>query len=92
MEKGTQEKSICGMMGYDELGFHKASFHSVTQTDKYIASREAGFAINGKGSWLAEQGQVIMVKTNGFERMGMAIETPQEWYQDRYFFTLYVNY
>lgn len=62
-------------MGYDEFGFYKVFFYLVIQIDKYIASREVGFVINGKGSWLVEQGQVIMVKINGFERMGMVIET-----------------
>lgn len=43
-------------MGYDEFGFYKVFFYLVIQIDKYIASREVGFVINGKGIWLVEQG------------------------------------
>ena len=47
---------------------------SLSHIDRHVGSKQKSrFAINGKRSYLAEQGQVIMVKTNGSRRIGMAI-------------------
>lgn len=63
-EKGTHKKGACGMTDCDALGFHTASF-LLSHVDRHIGSKKkkkAGFAVHGKGSSLAECGQVIMVK------------------------------